>query len=204
MNGNFSFGDYFKEGAIELAWDLVTKPGRRRVRHRPSRVCASRVYHDDDEVGRLWKSDRGLPDERIHRLGMADNYWSMGVPGPCGPCSEILLDRGPEYGPEGDIEKAGDRYIEFWNLVFMQNIRGEGGGKDGFEILGDLPAKNIDTGMGLERSRSCSRTRAASTRSTRSRRCSTRAAQMSGRRYGAEPRGRHAASESSPTTSAAR
>ena len=109
------------------------------------------VYLDDDESVALWKRVAGLADDRIHRLGMADNYWSMGIPGPCGPDSELFFDRGPEYGPEGDIEKAGDRYMEFWNLVFMQNMRGEGIGKDDFEILGDLPQKNIDTGMGLER-----------------------------------------------------
>ncbi len=109
------------------------------------------VYLDDDESVELWKRIAGLADDRIHRLGMADNYWSMGIPGPCGPDSELFLDRGPDYGPEGDIEKAGDRYMEFWNLVFMQNMRGDGTGKDDFEILGDLPQKNIDTGMGLER-----------------------------------------------------
>ncbi|HET6625738.1 MAG TPA: alanine--tRNA ligase [Nocardioidaceae bacterium] len=152
MCGNFSFGDYFKAGAIEHAWDLATKPqadggfgldeGRLHVS----------VYENDDESVALWKQIAGLRDDRIHRLGMAENYWSMGIPGPCGPDSEIFLDRGPEYGPEGPIEDAGDRYMEFWNLVFMQNIRGEGGGgKDAYPILGDLPQKNIDTGMGLER-----------------------------------------------------
>ncbi|MDQ3106086.1 MAG: alanine--tRNA ligase, partial [Actinomycetota bacterium] len=151
MCGNFSFGDYFKERAIELGWDLVTKSqSDGGYGFDESQLLAS-VYHDDDEAIALWKKVAGLPDDRIVRLGMRDNYWSMGVPGPCGPCSEILIDRGPEFGPEGDIEKAGDRYLEFWNLVFMQNIRGAGGAKEGYEILGDLPAKNIDTGMGLER-----------------------------------------------------
>jgi alanyl-tRNA synthetase len=150
MNGNFSFGDYFKEGAIELAWDLVTKSqADGGYGFDESRLYAS-VYHDDEEAVRLWKKVAGLPDDRIVRLGMKDNYWSMGVPGPCGPCSEILIDRGPEFGAERDWE-AGDRYLEFWNLVFMQNIRGEGGGKEGYPILGELPNKNIDTGMGLER-----------------------------------------------------
>ncbi|HSS68232.1 MAG TPA: alanine--tRNA ligase, partial [Nocardioidaceae bacterium] len=107
-------------------------------------------YEDDDAV-RHWKKIANLPDERIHRLGMDSNFWSMGVPGPCGPASELLYDRGPEHGPEGDVEKAGDRYLEIWNLVFMQFERGEGTGKDDFPIVGDLPAKNIDTGMGLER-----------------------------------------------------
>ncbi len=152
MNGNFSFGDYFKEGAIDYAWDLVTKPqGEGGYGLEESRLHVS-VYQDDDESVALWKRIAGLPDERIHRLGMTENYWSMGVPGPCGPDSEIFLDRGPEYGPAGPIEEAGDRYMEFWNLVFMQNIRGEGGGgKQDYPILGELPAKNIDTGMGLER-----------------------------------------------------
>jgi alanyl-tRNA synthetase len=151
MNGNFSFGDYFKEGAVEFAWDLVTKPvDEGGYGLDPERLHAS-VYYEDDEATALWKKIAGLPDERIHRLGMESNFWSMGVPGPCGPSSEILYDRGPEYGPEGDVEKAGDRYLEIWNLVFMQFVRGEGTGKDDFPILGDLPNKNIDTGMGLER-----------------------------------------------------
>ncbi|MBA2560762.1 MAG: alanine--tRNA ligase [Propionibacteriales bacterium] len=151
MNGNFSFGDYFKEGAIQHAWDLVTRPrddGGYGLEE--SRLHVS-VYLDDDESVALWKRIAGLPDDRIHRLGMADNFWSMGVSGPCGPDSEIFLDRGPEHGPDGDIEKAGDRYLEFWNLVFMQSQRGPSDENGDFEILGDLPAKNIDTGMGLER-----------------------------------------------------
>lgn len=151
MNGNFSFGDYFKEGAIDYAWDLVTKsPADGGFGLDVDRIHVS-VFYDDDESVALWKKIAAMPDERIHRLGMADNYWSMGIPGPCGPDSELFYDRGPEYGPEGEIEKAADRYMEFWNLVFMQNERGEGMGKDDFEILGELPAKNIDTGMGLER-----------------------------------------------------
>ncbi len=150
MNGNFSFGDYFKERAIELAWDLVTKPqADGGYGFDEARLYAS-VYHEDDEAIALWRKVAGLPDDRIVRLGMKDNYWSMGVPGPCGPCSEILIDRGPEFGADRDWE-AGDRYMEFWNLVFMQNVRGEGPGKEGYPILGELPAKNIDTGMGLER-----------------------------------------------------
>ena len=152
MNGNFSFGDYFKEGAIAYAWDLVTKSQRDGGYGLDESRLHVSVYLDDDESVALWRRIAGLSDERIHRLGMAENYWSMGVPGPCGPDSEIFLDRGPDYGPEGPIEEAGDRYMEFWNLVFMQNLRGEGGdGKDGYPILGELPNKNIDTGMGLER-----------------------------------------------------
>ncbi len=150
MNGNFSFGDYFKERAIELAWDLVTRSQADGGFGLPEAELQVSVYYEDDEAFALWKKIAGLRDDRIHRLGMAANFWHMGVPGPCGPDSEIFLDRGPTYGPEGDVEKAGDRYLELWNLVFMQYERGEGAGDD-YEILGDLPAKNIDTGMGLER-----------------------------------------------------
>jgi alanyl-tRNA synthetase len=150
MCGNFSFGDYFKERAIELGWDLVTRSQGDGGYGFDESVLLASVYKDDDEAIRLWKRIAGLPDDRIVRLGMKDNFWSMGVPGPCGPSSEILIDRGPEFGADRDWE-AGDRYMEFWNLVFMQNIRGEGGVKEGYEVLGDLPAKNIDTGLGLER-----------------------------------------------------
>src|SRR3954447_2796263 len=150
MNGNFSFGDYFKEKAIEYAWELVTKPQHEGGYGFDESVLYASVYYDDDEAIDLWKRVAGLPDDRIVRLGMKDNFWSMGIPGPCGPCSEILIDRGPEFGADRDWE-AGDRYMEFWNLVFMQNIRGEGPGKEGYPIIGELPAKNIDTGMGLER-----------------------------------------------------
>jgi len=151
MNGNFSFGDYFKAGAIELAWELLTRPvadGGYGLDE--SRLWVT-VYRDDDESIGLWKRIAGLPGERIVRRGMKDNFWSMGVPGPCGPCSEIYLDRGPAHGPDGGPEADEDRFLEIWNLVFMQHVRGPGTGKDGFEILGDLPARNIDTGLGLER-----------------------------------------------------
>jgi alanyl-tRNA synthetase len=151
MNGNFSFGDYFKEGAITLAWDLITKPvDAGGYGLDPERVWAT-VYLDDDEAIDIWHRKVGLPMERIVRRGKADNFWSMGIPGPCGPCSEIYLDRGPEYGREGGPEVDEDRYLEFWNLVFMQYERGPGTDKENYPILGDLPAKNIDTGMGLER-----------------------------------------------------
>ncbi|MEV6267123.1 alanine--tRNA ligase [Kribbella sp. NPDC051936] len=150
MNGNFSFGDYFKDKAIEYAWELVTKPQNEGGYGFDESVLYASVYYEDDEAIDIWKRVAGLPDDRIVRLGMKDNFWSMGIPGPCGPCSEILIDRGPEFGADRDWE-AGDRYLEFWNLVFMQNIRGEGGGKEGYPILGELPKKNIDTGLGLER-----------------------------------------------------
>ncbi len=151
MAGNFSFGDYFKQGAIELAWSLLTNPvSDGGYGLDPEKLWAT-VYYDDDEAVELWQRVAGLPTERIQRRGMADNYWSMGIPGPCGPSSEIYYDRGPEYGIEGGPEANEDRYIEIWNLVFMQNERGEGTSKDDYEILGPLPRKNIDTGMGVER-----------------------------------------------------
>jgi alanyl-tRNA synthetase len=151
MAGNFSFGDYFKKGAIEFAWTLLTNPqDQGGYGFEPERLWAT-VYLDDDEAIALWQEVAGLPPERIQRRGMADNYWSMGIPGPCGPSSEIYYDRGPEYGIDGGPEANEDRYIEIWNLVFMQNERGGGTSKEDFEILGPLPRKNIDTGMGVER-----------------------------------------------------
>jgi alanyl-tRNA synthetase len=151
MCGNFSFGDYFKEGACRYAWELLTTPvdgGGYGLD--PERLWIT-VYKDDDEAETIWRDVIGVPAERIQRLGKADNFWSMGVPGPCGPCSEINYDRGPDFGEEGGPAVNGERYVEIWNLVFMQYERGPGSGKEDFEILGDLPAKNIDTGLGLER-----------------------------------------------------
>ncbi|MEO6086557.1 MAG: alanine--tRNA ligase, partial [Umezawaea sp.] len=151
MAGNFSFGDYFKEDAIRLAWELITKSqADGGYGFDPERLWAT-VYHDDDEAFDLWQKVAGLPPERIQRRGIEDNYWSMGVPGPCGPCSEIYYDRGPEFGSAGGPVVDEDRYLEIWNLVFMQNERGPGGAKKDYPILGELPAKNIDTGMGVER-----------------------------------------------------
>ena len=151
MAGNFSFGDYFKRGAIDLAWTLLTKSvADGGYGFDPDKLWAT-VYWDDDEASQLWQEVAGLPAERIQRRGMADNYWSMGIPGPCGPSSEIYYDRGPEYGPEGGPLASEERYIEIWNLVFMENERGEGTTKDDYRILGPLPRKNIDTGMGVER-----------------------------------------------------
>jgi alanyl-tRNA synthetase len=151
MAGNFSFGDYFKREAIELAWTLLTNKAEDGGYGLDPEKFWATVYFDDDEAVQLWQEIAGLPVERIQRRGMADNYWSMGIPGPCGPSSEIYYDRGPEFGVEGGPEANEDRYIEIWNLVFMQNERGEGTGKEDFEILGSLPRKNIDTGMGVER-----------------------------------------------------
>src|SRR5687768_250438 len=160
MCGNFSFGDYFKEGAIEYAWELVTRPrdeggwGLEESRLWPS------VYVDDPEALALWMKVTGLPETRIVKLGKRENYWSMGVPGPGGPCSEILYDRGPAYGPDGEFETTSrlemptaleDRYLEIWNLVFMQDELSAVRSNEDFDIAGSLPKRNIDTGMGLER-----------------------------------------------------
>ena len=151
MCGNFSFGDYFKEGAIALAWELLTRPIADGGYGFPEDKLWVTVYLDDDEAADIWHKKIGVPKERIQRRDMADNFWSMGVPGPCGPCSEIYYDRGPAYGAEGGPIADENRYLEIWNLVFMQNERGSGGGKDSYPILGELPAKSIDTGLGLER-----------------------------------------------------
>lgn len=151
MCGNFSFGDYFKEGAITYAWELLTSSvADGGYGLDPKRLWVT-VYLDDDEAETIWREKVGVPAERIQRLGKKDNYWSMGVPGPCGPCSEINYDRGPEFGVEGGPAVNDERYVEIWNLVFMQYERGEGTSKEDFEILGELPSKNIDTGLGLER-----------------------------------------------------
>ncbi|MEM8658777.1 MAG: alanine--tRNA ligase, partial [Pseudomonadota bacterium] len=142
MLGNFSFGDYFKEEAIPLAWNLVTK----ELGLPEERLCVT-IYHDDDEAAGLWKKVAGLPDEKIIRIATDDNFWSAGPTGPCGPCSEIFYDYGDHIwgGPPGSPEEDGDRFVEIWNLVFMQ-----------FEQFADgrrepLPKPSIDTGMGLER-----------------------------------------------------
>jgi alanyl-tRNA synthetase len=151
MCGNFSFGDYFKEGAIALAWELLTKStSDGGYGFEPNKLWVT-VYKDDDEAADIWHKQIGVPKDRIQRRGMADNFWSMGVPGPCGPCSEIYFDRGAIYGKDGGPIADEERYLEIWNLVFMQNIRAAGGSKDDFPIVGELPAKNIDTGLGLER-----------------------------------------------------
>jgi alanyl-tRNA synthetase len=150
MNGNFSFGDYFKEQAIGYAWELLTTSESDGGYGFAEKDLWVTVYENDDEAFAYWRA-LGVPENRIQRLGMDTNYWSTGQPGPAGPCSEIFFDRGPAFGIDGGPATDDDRYVEIWNLVFMQYLRGEGTGKNDFEILGDLPKKNIDTGMGLER-----------------------------------------------------
>ena len=141
MLGNFSIGEYFKEQAIKHAYEFITK----NLGINPDDLWFT-VYKDDEESFNIWKDVIGVPEERIQR-GDKDNFWQMNIPGPCGPCSEIFIDRGPDYGEEGGPIGGGeDRFIEIWNLVFMESIQDEP-----YNVVGELPAKNIDTGMGLER-----------------------------------------------------
>ncbi|PRY50668.1 alanyl-tRNA synthetase [Geodermatophilus tzadiensis] len=153
MNGNFSFGDYFKDGAVQHAWELVTGAvADGGLGFDPDRIWVT-VYLDDDEAADAWHRIAGLPKDRIQRLGKKDNYWHTGADGPGGPCSEIYFDRGPEFGPDGGplVDTAGDRFLEIWNLVFMQYELTDVRSKEDFRVVGELPKKNIDTGMGLER-----------------------------------------------------
>src|ERR1700761_9100095 len=151
MLGNWSFGDYFKEDAIRWAWELLTKSQEDGGFGFPPEKLWATVLHDDDESFALWRDVVGVPESRIQRRGLADNYWHMGVPGPGGPCSEIYFDKGPEYGREGGPEADEDRYLEVWNLVFMQDLLSAVRSKTDFDVEGSLPFKNVDTGMGLER-----------------------------------------------------
>src|SRR5918996_5177837 len=151
MLGNFSFGDYFKEGAIAYAWELVTEG----YGIGPDRLWAT-VFHDDDDAGGIWldylpperivRRDRPLDPVPLPERGKLDNFWSMGVAGPCGPCSELFVDRGPRYGPEGGPAVDEERFLEIWNLVFMEYER-----DDEFNLVGELETKGVDTGSGLER-----------------------------------------------------
>jgi alanyl-tRNA synthetase len=196
MNGNFSFGDYFKKDAIQFAWDLMTgSVDQGGYGMDGDRIWAT-VFLDDDEAIDIWHKQIGLPLDRIVRRGWADNMWSMTIPGPCGPCSELYYDRGPEYGPSGGPEVDEDRYMEFWNLVFMQNERGAGPPKENYPILGALPKKNIDTGMGLERLASILQGVDNLYEIDEIRPIIDRTAELTGKRYGVSTG--HTASESHP------
>ncbi|NAZ81708.1 alanine--tRNA ligase [Kineococcus sp. R8] len=184
MNGNFSFGDYFKREAIDFAWALLTTPqADGGLGFEPERLWVT-VYLDDDEAEALWRGI-GVPAERIQRRDKADNYWHTGQPGPGGPCSEIYYDRGPAFGAEGGPEADEDRYIEIWNLVFMQYQLSAVRSKTDFDVEGELPAKNIDTGMGLERVAFLLQGVENMYEIDEVRPVLDRAAQLSGKRYGA-------------------
>ncbi|OLF19560.1 alanine--tRNA ligase [Actinophytocola xanthii] len=186
MAGNFSFGDYFKAGAIEHAWQLVTgSQADGGYGFDPDRIWVT-VYRTDDEAIDLWRKISGLPDERIQRRGGKDNYWDMGVPGPGGPCSEIYYDRGEAFGRPGGPVADEDRYLEIWNLVFMQDERGELSPKEDHPPIGTLPAKNIDTGMGVERVAFLLQDVANVYETDLVRPVISKAEEMSGRRYGAD------------------
>jgi len=186
MNGNFSFGDYFKEGAIGYAWELLTSSEAEGGLGFDEKDLWVTVYEEDDEAEKLWKDIAGIPENRIQRMGRADNYWSTGQPGPAGPCSEIYFDRGPEFGPDGGPAVDDTRYLEIWNLVFMQysidNVRS----KIDFDIVGELPQKNIDTGMGMERVAFLKQGVANMYEIDQVRPVLDLASELSGRRYGAD------------------
>lgn len=186
MNGNFSFGDYFKEGAIGYAWELLTTSESDGGLGFDEKDLWVTVYEEDDEAEKLWKEIAGIPAHRIQRMGRADNYWSTGQPGPAGPCSEIYFDRGSEFGPDGGPAVDDTRYVEIWNLVFMQyqieNVRS----KVDFDIVGELPQKNIDTGMGMERVAFLKQGVANMYEIDQVRPVLDVASELSGRRYGAD------------------
>ena len=195
MNGNFSFGDYFKEEAIRLAWELSTNPvDEGGFGLAPERIWAT-VYLDDDEAIDIWQRT-GVPGERIVRRGKTDNFWSMGIPGPCGPCSELYYDRGPDYGPEGGPAVDEDRFMEYWNLVFMQYEMSKFRTKEDFDLAGPLPKPSIDTGMGLERMASLMQGVDNLYEIDEVRPILDRAVQLTGREYGRAHS--HIASESHP------
>src|SRR6266704_3166777 len=198
MNGNFSFGDYFKQGAIELAWDLSTKSVADGGFGLDAERIWPTVYLEDDEAFDIWHKVIGVPVERIVRRGREDNTWDMGIPGPAGTCSELFYDRGADYGPDGGPAVDEDRYLEYWNLVFMQFERGDATGphKGDYVILGDLPSKNIDTGMGMERIATILQGVDNLYEIDETKPILDLAAQLTGKRYG--ERSGHAASQSHP------
>ena len=186
MNGNFSFGDYFKEGAIGFAWELLTSSeSDGGLGFRDSDLWVT-VHEEDDEAYELWQKVAGVPTSRIQRMGREDNYWSTGQAGPAGPCSEIYFDRGSEFGPDGGPAVDDSRYLELWNLVFMQysidNVRS----KVDFDVVGELPQKNIDTGMGMERVAFIKQGVSNMYEIDQVRPVLDRAAELSGRHYGAD------------------
>jgi alanyl-tRNA synthetase len=188
MLGNWSFGDYFKEGAIPFAWELLTRSEADGGFGFPEEKLWATVLHGDDQAYAIWRDEIGVPESRIQRRGLADNYWHMGVPGPGGPCSEIYYDRGPEYGREGGPEADEDRYLEVWNLVFMQDQLSKVRAKDDFDIEGPLPFTNVDTGMGLERMASLLQGVDNIYEIDTTFKILDRAAELSEQRYGADPK----------------
>ena len=188
MLGNWSFGDYFKEGAIPFAWELLTRSEQDGGFGFPEDKLWATVLHGDDEAYAIWRNEIGVPESRIQRRGLADNYWHMGVPGPGGPCSEIYYDRGPEYGREGGPEADEDRYLEVWNLVFMQDQLSKVRSKEDFDVEGPLPFTNVDTGMGLERMASVLQGVDNIYEIDTTYKILDRAGELSEQRYGADPR----------------
>jgi len=188
MLGNWSFGDYFKDGAIRFAWELLTRSERDGGFGFPESKLWATVLHGDDEAYAIWRDEIGVDPSRIQRRGLADNYWHMGVPGPGGPCSEIYYDRGPEYGRDGGPEADEDRYLEVWNLVFMQDDLGSVRSKEDFDIVGPLPQRNVDTGMGLERMASLLQGVDNIYEIDTTYKILDRAAELTEQRYGSDPR----------------
>ena len=186
MLGNWSFGDYFKEGAISYAWELLTSSEADGGLGFDEKDLWVTVYETDDEAAELWQRIAGLPANRIQRMGREDNFWTTGQPGPAGPCSEIYFDRGPKYGADGGPAVDDNRFLEIWNLVFMQNEITNVRSKTEFDIVGELPAKNIDTGMGLERVAFLKQGVENMYETDQVRPVIDRASEISGRRYGAE------------------
>lgn len=186
MLGNWSFGDYFKEQAIGYAWELLTSSRADGGLGFAERDLWVTVYQDDDEAAALWQKVAGLPEHRIQRLGREDNYWSTGQPGPAGPCSEIYFDRGSKYGQDGGPAVDDNRFTEIWNLVFMQDAIANVRSKVDFDIVGELPNKNIDTGMGLERVAFITQGVDNMYETDQVRPVLDRAVELSGRRYGAD------------------
>ncbi|WP_221584421.1 alanine--tRNA ligase [Microbacterium sp. G2-8] len=186
MMGNWSFGDYFKEGAITHAWTLLTTPeADGGLGFAPEDLWVT-VYETDDEAAELWQRIAGIPPERIQRMGREDNYWHTGQPGPAGPCSEIYYDRGPAYGQDGGPAVDDNRFLEIWNLVFMQERVADVRSKVDFDIVGPLPEKNIDTGFGLERVAFIKQGVENMYETDQVRPVLDRASELSGRAYGAD------------------